>query len=127
MARSRRDQGGLEFTRTSLALLKKRTSDFGGTLTAQCQSAARREGHPTVTDKHVEDAYRFLMPGTTRTRSLLLEFGGTFGGVVLGVGLAVLENELLGGGEIAPNPTILGLCLSVLGAVSVAVHAVLKA
>lgn len=62
-------------------------------MTAQAQLNARHEGHSRVADKHVEDAFAFVMRGRA-SRSRWVEFGAAFSGVIVGVAFSFLLSEV---------------------------------
>ncbi len=83
----------IPITNPAKTLLKAKSRSFSERLTVQSQLNAHHEGHSAVAEKHVEDAFMFLMRGQA-SRTKLFEFGATLSGIVVGAGLSFLVEEL---------------------------------
>lgn len=98
--------------------LKVRIAEYIGTLTAESVKLARYLGAEVVDKQHVERANSYLI--TAKPRCIFRHLG-TFGGILLGVGLSTLA-VLLGHKQASTAQALLGACLSIVGTFLIALN-----
>ncbi len=107
------------------AAIKSRTTWFSANLTTQAKLIANKNGHNVVIAKDVDEAMDVFFR-ERRPRSWLSDAAGSFGGILLGVGVPYFITEVSRSGGPRPVQTVAFAVLTVLGVLVTAVVAMLK-